>query len=71
MHFSSVGRFNLLYTTPFIVLMLGVEWINQCFSHGLMRLPPTPYLRYGIYWSLMLLIFINSSNQQFFIYFQF
>jgi hypothetical protein len=71
MHFPNVGRFTLLYTAPYIALMLGIEWINRCFSHGLMRLSSNPYLRYGIYWFLMLIVFINSSNQHSFIYFQF
>lgn len=60
-------------TVLMIVVMLAVEWWNRDREFGLQlnvqRLPVT--VRYGIYFSLIFLVYFCGGNQETFIYFQF
>lgn len=56
-----------------IVVMLALEWWNRDREFGLQlnmqKLPVT--VRYGIYFSLIFLVYFCGGNQETFIYFQF
>lgn len=64
---------QLPFCAIYIVLMLIVEWFNRKGEHGLeFRVPITPWLRYPIYYALiMMCIFCSPVNSEPFIYFQF
>jgi len=56
-----------------IILMLSTEWLQRDKQYGLEDLQsrlPFP-LRWGLYYALTFLIFMNTSQQREFIYFQF
>lgn len=65
------GISTLARHTPFILIMLAMEWWNRAYPHGLARLSRHAWIRYSIYWALMLILFFGQGNQQTFIYFQF
>lgn len=50
---------------------LYAEWVNRHCNFGLERMPSTPLLRVGIYWTLLYLILTANSVGAQFIYFQF
>lgn len=58
-------------TFIFVLLMLVVEWINREKEHPFQISIKSKFLRYVIYYAIMLTIVIFSGNQETFIYFQF
>ena len=54
-----------------ILFMLGCEWFNRREQYGFAIYPANPVVRYFTYLLLMLLIVMNLSPRQTFIYFQF
>ena len=64
---------QLPFCATYIVLMLLVEWFNRKGEHGLeFRVHITPWLRYPIYYVLILMcILCSPSDSEPFIYFQF
>jgi hypothetical protein len=61
----------LLSCICYILLMLVVEWINRTNSHGLVMNIKNKWLRYIVYYVLIIMIFFNFGQEQSFIYFQF
>lgn len=57
----------------FIFLTLSIEWIGQKNNYALEKLSKDWYkpIRWGFYFLIVLLIFLNQGKQQTFIYFQF
>ena len=52
-------------------VMLLCEWVNRKCEFGFARYPVNASARYLVYWSIMLIIVLNLSPRQTFIYFQF
>lgn len=55
----------------FVLVMLVVEWINREKEHPFQISIKSKFLRYVIYYAIMLTIILSSGNQETFIYFQF
>ena len=55
-----------------IVLLLVVEWVQRHRQHGLdVKLIRRGWVRFLIYYLIVLLIYLYGADQQDFIYFQF
>lgn len=52
-------------------VMLLCEWVNRRCDFGFARYPQNIILRYSSYWMILLVILLNISPRQTFIYFQF
>ena len=64
--------FLILYLTLSVMLLLTVEWFNRKSSHGLnLEFLQNKYLRWLIYYILIVIIFFMNTTKQEFIYFQF
>ena len=63
---------NVWQTSIFVVIMLVVEWFNRKKEHGLdMNGVKSKFVRYLVYYAMLLTIMFNFTIQQTFIYFQF
>jgi D-alanyl-lipoteichoic acid acyltransferase DltB (MBOAT superfamily) len=65
--FPSTDKFIL----PLLLIMVVVEWVQRDKQHGLEDLDMHPILRWASYLGLVATLFIFSSKDQQFIYFQF
>ena len=62
----------VLRIVPLIFIMVIVEWLQRKKNHGLeIDQINKPWLRWGIYYSIILMILLLGGKQQSFIYFQF
>jgi len=64
---------ELIYIVILLVLFVAAEWVQRDKNHGLQfnEGRVTPLVRWGVYYSLIVLIVVFQGNQQDFIYFQF
>ena len=62
------GAYRALFFAFFLLLC---EWFNRKESYGFARFPRNTLLRYFLYFLLLVLIVLNLSPRQTFIYFQF
>ena len=56
---------------PMLALLLVVEWINRREAFGFARLPKMAWLRWVIYYVVIILIIFYAPGSQTFVYFQF
>lgn len=55
----------------FFPILFCAEWLNRKYEYALERMPSNAFLRYLIYYALILSCFFFRGSQQTFIYFQF
>lgn len=70
---TNLSEYTMMVTFIFILLLLTIEWLQRDKQHGLeldgLKIPRA--LRWGIYYSFVIVIFVFSGSQQDFIYFAF
>jgi len=66
-HFPHAGRVAF----PMVGLMFACEWLNRREQFGFARCPHRAWLRWILYFALVLLVFMYAPGSQTFIYFQF
>ncbi len=66
-----INRGYYIHTFIAIAAMFLIEWLNRNTAHGFNRLPKYGLVRFLIYYSVVLCIFLYSGENETFIYFQF
>ena len=70
--FTSYLSHEAFEAVVMIVLLLVVEWVQRHRQHGLdVKLIRRGWVRFSIYYLIVLLIYLYGADQQDFIYFQF
>jgi len=67
------GRMDAMYVLLLVLIFMIVEWVGRNGRYGISTLVvgQTKPLRYAIYYSILILIFWHTNQEQEFIYFQF
>lgn len=68
---SSLRGQDVSHAVAWSSVMLLFEWLNRQYEFGFSRYPKNAFLRCLVYWAMMIVIVLNISPRQTFIYFQF
>ena len=68
---SFKGDINAFITLLFILMLIIMEWIGRENNFALSKISEKKYIRYAVYYMILILIILYPGGKQDFIYFQF